>query len=121
MYKIDPLYVIYEGIKRFKNARDIEKKFFMVEAGEITISLQAYFEEKLKYMSFIGPKELRFLRYIGEKTLIGLKDVLSSDMLNREDILKLLYFLNVVGIIEIKGPIEYQANDDIKHEYITFW
>ena len=53
-------------------------------------------------MSFIGPKELRFLRTLDGKKHLGLKDVLSSGMLGRTDMLKLLYFLNLVGLMEVK-------------------
>ncbi|HSE83919.1 MAG TPA: DUF4388 domain-containing protein, partial [Thermodesulfobacteriota bacterium] len=117
IYKIDPLYVMYEGIKRFEGVREIEKKLFTVEAGEageIAIALQVEFEEKLKSMSFISPRELRFLRLLGEKKILGLKDVLSSGMLGKTDMTKLLYFLNLVGFIEIKRPMEYQTDNDIQ-------
>jgi ATPases involved in chromosome partitioning len=130
-YKVNPLYVIYEGVKRFGNVKEIEKRFsvikesaklssqkihmrlddpqLFVEAnqtekevsdleGLIIISLSELVE-KLRDISF-SPGEFRFLKSLRESQ--NLEDILSNNRLSREDTLRLLYFLNLVGLVEIK-------------------
>src|SRR5579884_1512460 len=131
VYKVNTLQVIYEGVKRFADSRRIEKKFFtikelamlsglnlserlskvkhLIEMKEaqkepfglegLTINAEPEFTEKLRDIGF-GPAEFRFLRSLNGSR--ELEDVLSSNRLSREDALKLLYFLNLVGFVEIK-------------------
>ncbi|GEM_PF-39617 len=131
VYKVNTLQVIYEGVKRFTDSRKIEKKFFtikelamlsglnlserlskvkhLIEIKEaqkepfglegLTINAEPEFGEKLRDIGF-GPAEFRFLRSLNGSR--ELEDVLSSNRLSREDALKLLYFLNLVGFVEIK-------------------
>lgn len=131
IYKINILQVIYEGIKRFGDSRRIEKKFFtikelamlsglnlserlskvkrLIEIKEaqkepfdldgLTINAEPEFIERLKDIGF-GPAEFRFLRSLKENA--ELENILSGDRISREDALKLLYFLNLVGFVEIR-------------------
>ena len=131
VYKINTLQVIYEGIKRFGDSRKIEKKFFTIKElallsglnlGErlskvkrlieikeaqkepfdldgLIINVEPEFAEKLRDVGF-SPTEFRFLRSLKESG--ELEDILSNNRLSREDALKLIYFLNLSGFLEIK-------------------
>lgn len=131
VYKINVNQVIYEGVKRFGDSTKIEKKFFtikemakltglnlserlgkvnrLVEMKELQkerfdlegliINAEPELVERLKDVAF-GPAEFRFLRSLKESR--ALEDALTINRLSREEGLKLLYFLNLVGFMDIK-------------------
>lgn len=144
LYKINLLQVIYDGIKRLGDPRTIERKFFtikelallpglnlnerlkevkrLIEIKEeqkapfglegLIINAEPEFTEGLRDVGF-SPTEFRFLRSLRESR--ELEDVLSSNRLSREDALKLLYFLNLVGSVEIR--IKELESDNGHHNY----
>ncbi len=65
----------------------------------LIIDAEPEFMERLKDVAF-GPAEFRFLRSLKDSR--DLEYVLSNNRLGRGEGLKLLYFLNLVGFMDIK-------------------
>lgn len=113
-YKVNPLYVIYEGIKRFGDVKEIERNFLAiktqpegsgVETGVFNLEGLAVITdsdlvEKLREIGF-SPGEFRLLKSLRDRQDIEYILSNKSNRLSREDILKLLYFLNFIGLIEV--------------------
>lgn len=99
IYKVNPLQVIYEGVKRFGDPMDIEKDIFPIEESRVTVASDPEILEKLKSIGF-SPREYRFLQYLNRFNTID--DIYSINLLSRGDMLKLLCFLNTVGLVKTK-------------------
>jgi hypothetical protein len=96
IYRVNPLQVIYEGVKRFADPIDIESEIFPNEARVIVAS-DPELLEKLKSIGF-SPREYRFLQHLNRLNTID--DIFSINLLARGDMLKLLCFLNSVGLVK---------------------
>lgn len=146
VHKINPYQMVYEGIKRFGDSSEIEKKFFTIqemgmlsginlkdrlssvksliekkEAQKEPFSLEGLivhadpeFAERLREIAF-GPTEFRFLQSLKKST--DLEYILSSSRLSRVEALKLLYFLNLAGFIDIK--VKEFESEGIRHSANT--
>ena len=96
IYKVNPLQVIYEGIKRFADPIDIEREIFPKEKM-VVVASEPELLEKLKSIGF-SPREYRFLQHLNRLNTIN--DIFSINLLSRGDMLKLLCFLNSVGLVK---------------------
>lgn len=146
VHKINPYQVVYEGIKLFGDSGEIEKKLFtikemsmlsglnlndrlskvksLIEAKEaqkepfglegLIVHADPEFAERLREMAF-GPTEFRFVRSLKEGT--DLEVILSSSRLSRGEALKLVYFLNLAGFIDIK--VKEFESEGIRHSANT--
>ncbi len=106
IYKVNPLQVIYEGVKRYSEPVDIEKELFPTEKNGITIAHDPELLEKVKSIGF-SPREYRFLQYLNRFN--SLDDIYSINLLSKGDMLKLMSFLNSVGLIRTKIKEESQS------------
>lgn len=147
-YKVNPLYVIYEGVKRFEDVKEIERKFIalrelnkvseqktnevlddpelLVDGREgekdsfglegLLVNSTPDIVERLRDMSF-SPSEFRFLKSLKDSQ--SLVSVLSRNQLSRENILKLLYFLSLVGFVEVISNTSYSKSEvyDFRDEF----
>lgn len=101
-YRINPLQVIYEGIKRFVDLGDIERAFSHMN-GKVVVNAESELMENVKNVGF-SPREFRFLQHLSRNGMID--DVSSVNMLPKDDMLKLMYYLSSIGLIriEVKEP-----------------
>jgi len=97
-YKINPLQVIYEGIKRFVDPGDIEKVFFPID-GKVIVNAEPDLIENLKNVGF-SPREFRFLQHLNRSNVID--NVSSVNLLPKDDMLKLIYYLSSIGFVKIE-------------------
>jgi capsular exopolysaccharide synthesis family protein len=96
IYKVNPLQVIYEGTKRFADPVDIEREIFPKEKM-VVVASEPELLERLKSIGF-SPREYRFLQHLNRLNTIS--DISSINLLSRGDTLKLLCFLNCVGLVK---------------------
>ncbi|MCL4246113.1 MAG: hypothetical protein KJ002_13450, partial [Candidatus Dadabacteria bacterium] len=85
--------LVYEGIKRYVDVEDLEDRNPVVEV-----------KPRLKTeVNSLGlkPKELRFVQLL--KPRAHLREVLESSRLEKDETLKLLYFLSLFRLISIPG------------------
>lgn len=99
-YKINLLQVLYEGVKRFVNIPSVEEIFSPKDGGDAEIKLSPDLRVEISGIGF-NPRESRFIQLLKEGTI---NDVLSTSRLNREETLKLLYFLHLLDLLKISNP-----------------
>jgi curved DNA-binding protein CbpA len=99
-YEINPFYIVYEGINRFLNVTYLKKLFFDSYPSS-RIRLNTGLKEDVDLLA-IGTKKRRFFE--GLKEGMTVKDVVNASKLREDEALKILYFLFMLGFVEIEGP-----------------
>ncbi|MEE9252584.1 MAG: DnaJ domain-containing protein [Thermodesulfobacteriota bacterium] len=99
-YQINPLQLIYEGVKRFVQLPDLEKIFFIDKGGSPTIEINTEVSNEFA-TSGLSPKELRFIHLLKDK--ISVADIISSSRLELQEALALIYFLYLLGYLKIQS------------------
>jgi curved DNA-binding protein CbpA len=99
-YEINPFYIVYEGINRFLNVTYLKKLFFDSYPSS-RIRLNTGLKEDIELLA-IGTKKRRFLE--GLKDEMTVEDVVNASKLREDEALKILYFLFMLGFVEIEGP-----------------
>jgi tetratricopeptide (TPR) repeat protein len=97
-YQINIPQVLYEGIKRFIDVSRIEGVLSIKEKSP-SIRLGPDLGKKISSVGF-GPKELRFIQNLRDKASVN--DIVKTSRLDRDEVLKLLYFLYLLGLLEIQ-------------------
>lgn len=92
-YKVDLSKIIYEGVKRYI---DIES----IEDMNPTIVVDPKLKSDINNLG-LKPKELRFVQLLKEKASV--REVLQGSRLDRQETLKLLYFLSLFKLVKITG------------------
>ncbi|HWP92904.1 MAG TPA: polysaccharide biosynthesis tyrosine autokinase [Thermodesulfobacteriota bacterium] len=107
-YKANPLQIMYEGIKRYADPVQLEKQFLDTTVGNAMVTSEPEIVESLRNVGF-SPREYRFLQHLSRGNVIS--DISSSNLLPRDDMLKLMYFLRSTGFVkfeEAKNAAENQ-------------
>ena len=96
------------------DGREGEKDSFGLEG--LLVNSTPDIVERLRDMSF-SPSEFRFLKSLKDSQ--SLVSVLSRNQLSRENILKLLYFLSLVGFVEVISNTSYSKSEvyDFRDEF----
>lgn len=109
MYKIHPVRVIYEGANRFIGKGEILKLLY--ERNSPIIS-SPDFEEEVKNLGF-SYKELEFVEVLRKG--ITLEEAILKSPLGIDDTLKLLYSLNLIGLVDIQsGSLEFNVEKQVE-------
>ncbi len=90
-YKVNLQKVVYEGINRFIDAEAIEQE-------NPTIEITPKLNSEINNLG-LKPKELRFVQLMKNKSTA--KEILETSMLERNETLKLLYFLALFNLLNI--------------------
>lgn len=124
-HKINLLQVLYEGVKRSVDISSIEEAFSIKDGGNCEIKLKPGLKAEISDIGFT-PKESRFIQLLKDGTI---NDLLGISRLNREETLKLLYFLYLLDLLEVsntsphpevKGrPIDVLSENRITKDVIT--
>ena len=110
-YKINLLQVLYEGIKRFVDILNIEDIFSSKEGVSSEIKLSPDLRVGVSGVSF-SPRESRFIQLLKDGAI---NDVLSTSRLSREETLKLLYFLHLLGLLKVSNP---EPHPEVKEQSV---
>jgi succinoglycan biosynthesis transport protein ExoP len=98
-YKANPLQIMYEGIKRYADPIQLEKQFLKTTVGNAMVTSEPEIVESLRNVGF-SPREYRFLQHLSRGSVIS--DISSSNLLPRDDMLKLMYFLSSTGYVKFE-------------------
>jgi curved DNA-binding protein CbpA len=92
-YHVDLSKIIYEGVSRYIDVESLEEM-------NPTIVVDPKLKSDINNLG-LKPKELRFVQLLKENATV--RDVLEGSRLDRQETLKLLYFLSLFKLVKITG------------------
>jgi tetratricopeptide (TPR) repeat protein len=98
-YQINLPQLLYDGIKRCIEAENIEKIFFKKEKNPF-VELSPDLRTQVDIIG-VGPKEQRFIQLLKDKE--GMSTIVKTSRLERDETLKLLYFLYLLDLLKVSG------------------
>ena len=96
MYKVNPEWIVYQGVMEHYDLDYIEKEFEHVKEKNLRLSRE--FENKVDSFRFL-PEEIDFVRAIGEGK--GFGQIVGSSTFGLTQTLRVLYSLLVTGLLEV--------------------
>ncbi|HEX3035621.1 MAG TPA: DnaJ domain-containing protein [Thermodesulfobacteriota bacterium] len=97
-YPIKLPQILYEGVKRYVESEYIEDFFLLKQGINPQIKIVSDLMEEVSGGG-LNPRELRFVQLRKDGT--GINDIVEKSILGREETLKLLFFLYLVGYIKV--------------------
>ncbi|HSE83730.1 MAG TPA: DnaJ domain-containing protein [Thermodesulfobacteriota bacterium] len=97
-YPIKLPQILYEGIKRYVETGYIEEYFLLNQGVNPTIQIVPNLMEEVSGGG-LNPRELRFVQLRKDGT--GISDIVEKSVLGKDETLKLLFFLYLVGYIKV--------------------
>ena len=98
-YQINLPQLLYDGIKRCIEVERIENIFFKKEKSP-SVEPSPDLKTQINIIG-VGPKEQRFIQLLKDKE--GMNAIVKTSRLERDETLKLLYFLYLLGFLKVSG------------------
>ncbi|MEW6144802.1 MAG: DnaJ domain-containing protein [Thermodesulfobacteriota bacterium] len=92
-YQVDLSKIIYEGVRRYIDVESLEE-------ANPTIVADPRLKSDINNLG-LKPRELRFVQLLKERSTV--RDILEGSRLDRQETLKLLYFLSLFKLVKITG------------------
>jgi len=98
-YQIDLPQLLYDGIKRRIEVKSIEEIFFKGDENP-SVEPTPNLNSQIDSLSF-GPRELRFIQLLKDRK--SMHEILKMSRLPKDETIKLLYFLYLLGLAKVSG------------------
>ncbi len=98
-YQIDLPQLLYDGIKRRIEVKSIEEVFFKGDENP-SVEPTPNLKSQIDSLGF-GPRELRFIQILKDRG--SMREILKMSRLPKDETIKLLYFLYLLGMVKVSG------------------
>ncbi|HWP91594.1 MAG TPA: DnaJ domain-containing protein [Thermodesulfobacteriota bacterium] len=98
-YQIDLPQLLYDGIKRRIEVKSIEEIFFKGDENP-SVEPSPNLKSQIDRLGF-GPRELRFIQLLKDRE--SMREILKMSRLPKDETIKLLYFLYLLGMVKVSG------------------